>query len=153
MNPLRPYRPLTRATFLAAALIIAGSSAGHAQELHPLAPDELPWRQSGPGLEIAIVDGDPSVVGQPYTMMLRLADGAWIPPHTHNVAKRLLVLTGTLLVGHGATLDSSRVQTLRSGSFLLMPADHPHYEGGRGQTVVALYGIGPLRTTFLKSTP
>jgi len=141
------------ASVLVSGLVLSGGGVASAQEPGPLVQDEMPWRPSGPGLEIAIVDGDPSVAGQPYTMMLRLANGAWIPPHTHTVAKRLLVVTGTLLVGHGATLDSSRVQALQSGGFLLMPAHHPHYEGGRGQTVVALYGVGPLRTTFLTSTP
>jgi hypothetical protein len=30
-----------------------------------------------------------------------------------------------------------------------MPAEHAHYEGGVGETVIALYGLGPLRTTFI----
>lgn len=139
---------LVRAALLATILLGGRAGAGTAQESRPLPQDleQMPWRRAGPGLEIAVVDGDPSVAGQPFTMMLRLADGAWIQPHTHNVAKRLLVVSGALLVGHGAVLDSTQVQRMPAGSFLLMPPDHAHYEGGRGLTVVALYGIGPLRT-------
>lgn len=154
MRLSRRCGPLARVAF-GAMLTIAGVGAARAQDSRP-APrslESMPWRPSGPGLEIAIIDGDPSVAGQPYTMMLRLADGTWIPPHTHNVAKRLLVVSGTLLVGHGATIDSTHAEALPVGSFLLMPPDHAHYEGGRGRTVVALYGVGPLQTTFLKPIP
>ncbi|MES2305713.1 MAG: cupin domain-containing protein [Gemmatimonadota bacterium] len=111
---------------------------------------DLRWSAAGGGLEMAMLDGDPTVDGQPFTMLLRLADGAWIPPHTHNIAKRLLVVSGTLLLGHGERLDSSSVTQMPAGSFVVMPPDHAHYEGGRGVTIVALYGIGPLRTTVVR---
>jgi quercetin dioxygenase-like cupin family protein len=152
---LMPHRRLLRHVMLVTSCCVLVVSSAHAQQPRPTPQplDSMPWRPSGPGLEIAIIDGDPSVAGQPYTMMLRLADGAWIPPHTHNVPKRLLVVSGTLLVGHGEALDSAHAEPLMAGSFLLMPADHAHYEGGRGRTVVALYGIGPLRTVFVKPTP
>jgi quercetin dioxygenase-like cupin family protein len=124
----------------------------HAQQAPPPpAPvhlDSVTWRGNGP-LQSAVIDGDPSADGKPYTMLLKLPAGFWIQPHTHNVPKRILVLRGELLVGHGEAIDTTGVQRLGVGDFLAMPAGHAHYEGGVGETVIALYGLGPLRTTFI----
>lgn len=149
---LKPTRRIVvRVMALALAVALAQATVTNAQESRP-SPVELkdvPWRPSGPGREFAILDGDPSLPGQPFTMLLRLADGAWIQPHTHNIAKRILVVSGTLRVGHGAVLDSTNVQPLNAGGFILIPAEHAHFEGARGPTIVAMYGVGPFRTTFL----
>ena len=121
--------------------------------LDAIALDSVTWRPAGRGLEAAVIDGNPAVADAPYTMLLRLAPDSWIPPHTHNVAKRILVLRGTLLVGHGSVLDSTAVTPMAQGGFVLVPAEHAHYEGARGETVVALFGLGPLRTTFVTAAP
>ena len=34
--------------------------------------------------------------------------------------------------------------------FVKVAADQAHYEGGRGVTIVALYAIGPFRTSFIE---
>jgi quercetin dioxygenase-like cupin family protein len=114
----------------------------------PVHLDSVAWRGNGP-LQSAVIDGDPAAEGKPYTMLLKLAPGHWIQPHTHNVPKRIMVLRGELLVGHGEAIDTTGMQRLRVGDFLAMPAEHAHYEGGVGETVIALYGLGPLRTMFV----
>ena len=119
----------------------------------PIVLDSVAWRAAGEGLDIAIIDGSTDAEGEQFTMLLRLADGYWIRPHTHNVAKRLLVLSGDLLVGYGIVQDEDTVTEMVAGDFLVVPAEQAHYEGGRGETIVALYGVGPFRTTFIKDAP
>lgn len=126
----------------------ASAQSGSDIRIVPL--DSLSWRPMGSGVEIAVADGNPNVTGQEFIMVLQFADGAWITPHTHNIAKRLLVLEGALLLGHGARIDTTAVHELRAGAFAIIPAEQAHYEGARGRTIVALFGIGPLRTTMLR---
>ena len=112
-------------------------------------PDSLQWRGPATGVQTAIAEGNPQAAGG-FTMMLKLADGAWIPPHFHNVDKRLVVIKGELLMGHGDAIDKDHVSILKAGGVAVMPAKTHHYEGGRGETVVALIATGPFTTTMVK---
>ena len=112
-------------------------------------PESIQWRGPATGLQTAIAEGNPQAAGT-FTMMLKLADGAWIPPHFHNVDKRLVVIKGELLMGHGDEIDKSAVSILKEGGVAVMPANTHHYEGGRGETIVALIANGPFTTTMVK---
>lgn len=112
-------------------------------------PESIQWRGPATGLQTAIAEGNPQAAGQ-FTMRLKLADGAWIQPHFHDVDKRLVVITGELLMGHGDDSDASQVTVLKTGGVAVMPANTHHYEGGRGETIVALVANGPFTTTMVK---
>ena len=112
-------------------------------------PGSIQWRGPADGLQTAIVEGNPQAAG-PFTMMLKLPDGVWIPPHFHNVDKRLVVIAGELLMGHGETIDKAKTSALVAGGVAVMPANTRHYEGGKGLTVVALIAQGPFTTTMVK---
>jgi ketosteroid isomerase-like protein len=125
-----------------ACLLLATVTASAAQ------PGGLVWRGTPGGLQTAIADGNPQAAG-PFTMLLKLPDGVWIPPHFHNVDKRLAVISGRLVMGHGDVIDTRRLMTLEPGAIAMMPAGEHHYEGGDGDTVVALFATGPFTTTPL----
>lgn len=110
------------------------------------AADELSWRTLSPGLEMATVSGDPMAEGKPYAVMLRLAPGRWIQPHWHPNEKVVAVMSGTLLFGHGERLDSANARALTAGGTVRVPATARHFEGARGQTLLLLTGLGPLRS-------
>jgi oxalate decarboxylase/phosphoglucose isomerase-like protein (cupin superfamily) len=110
---------------------------------------QVTWK-GGPGIWSAAVDGDPSVAGKPYSLYLKLADGQWIPPHWHPEDKRVFVVSGTLLMGMGTSLDKAAAVAQPAGTFNLVPAKTRHYEGAKGETILLLYGIGPLSTFYLK---
>lgn len=130
---------------LVSGAVVSGQQApGHVV----VKPDGIAWRGPATGLQTAVVEGNPQA-GGPFTMMLRLPDGVWIPPHFHNVDKRLVVITGELLMGHGDVLDKAVVTALPAGGVAVMPAATRHYEGGRGTTVVALIANGPFTTTMV----
>jgi mannose-6-phosphate isomerase-like protein (cupin superfamily) len=114
--------------------------------------ESIAWRGPASGLQTAVVEGNPQASG-PFTMLLRLPDGVWIPPHFHNVEKRLIVIKGELLMGHGDAIESSRARPLGAGSVAVVPAQSHHYEGGRQETIVALIANGPFTTTMVGSSP
>jgi ketosteroid isomerase-like protein len=107
------------------------------------------WQSWGAGLEMAVLDGDPSVPDRSYTIALRLAPGRWIRPHWHPLAKQVYVVSGTLLFGHGQAFDTASTTALQPGTIAVVPGEHPHFEGARGETVILLSGIGPLATSMI----
>ncbi len=122
--------------------------------LRIVAGEDIPWRRTQGGFDIAITDGNPATPGSVFTMMLRLPDGVWINPHWHNTAERILVVEGIALIGDGRKVDEAVVRSLGPGSVVVIPAERVHYAGGRGQTILMVYGVGPFRTTFVdQSTP
>lgn len=109
---------------------------------------DLKWPAARNGLSTTIAEGNPREGGT-FTMMLKLDDGAWIPPHFHNVDKRLVVVRGQLLMGHGDTIDAASVTVVPTGGVAVVRANTHHYEGGRGETIVALIANGPFTTTMV----
>jgi hypothetical protein len=109
---------------------------------------DLKWPAPRNGVATTIAEGSPREGGT-FTMMLKLDDGAWIPPHFHNVDKRLVVVRGQLLMGHGDVIDTASVTVVPTGGVAVVRADTHHYEGGRGETIVALIAAGPFTTTMV----
>lgn len=122
---------------------LAAQAPGHVM----VDPATLAWR-GGNGISTAVAEGDPAKPGR-FTMLLKLADGAYIPPHWHNVDKRLVVVSGRLKMGMGDAIDETAVTLLGPGGVVVVPASSHHYEGGEGETVVALIADGPFTTTYV----
>jgi quercetin dioxygenase-like cupin family protein len=102
-----------------------------------------------PGLELAIINGDPAVADQPYTVRLRFKDGYRFPAHFHPRPENVTVLKGTFLLGMGDTA-SENVQQYGPGDYLYLPPNQPHYGGATGETEVQLHGIGPFEIKLAK---
>ena len=97
-----------------------------------------------PGMKIAVLNGDPSVADQPYTLRLMLPDGYRFPPHFHPKAENVTVVEGTFLLRMGRTFEESNLVKYMPGDYLYIRAEHPHYGGAIGRTVIQLHGIGPF---------
>lgn len=136
---------VTLIALVSSAVLAAQSPGNHVM----VQPDAMTWGPVNNGVSTTVPDGNPRAGGT-FTMMLRLGDGAWIPPHFHNVDKRLVVVKGELLMGHGDVIDASSATVLRTGGIAVVPAGTHHYEGGRGETIVALIATGPFTTTMVQ---
>ena len=140
-----------RTLFVAALVLCLGPATVNPFQRHPMVPlESLTWRGGANGVSTAIAEGDPTRPG-PFTMMLKLADGAWLQPHWHNVDKRLYVVKGQLLMGTGDQVDAAAARPLAVGGVAVVPANTRHFEGGNGETIVALTAIGPFQTTFVNA--
>jgi quercetin dioxygenase-like cupin family protein len=66
------------------------------------------------------------------------------PGHWHPNAEHLTVLSGSFILGMGATVNAAAEKTYAPGDFLYIPAKQPHFGGVKGATVIQLHGIGPF---------
>jgi hypothetical protein len=127
---------MNRRILLAAAILALGlPAAALAQTPVPtiVTPDKVAWTPgTGPyaGVDLAVLVGDPTKAG-PYTVRVRIPDGGKLPPHTHADTERVTVISGTLLVGLGDTMNAATMTAL--------PA--------KGETIVQIGGNGPMTMT------
>jgi quercetin dioxygenase-like cupin family protein len=114
----------------------------------PVLPEALEWFSppGNAGLKAAWVVGAEQESGL-YALRVRLAPGARIAPHTHPDARTSTVLSGTLYVGFGATVDETAMVAVPTGAVYVAPANQPHYLWARdGEVVYQESGVGPTRT-------
>jgi quercetin dioxygenase-like cupin family protein len=127
----------------------AAYAAGSAPTI--VTPSAIHWAAgTGPltGAQTAVIYGDPTKAGA-YTMRLKLPNGAKFGPHFHGGVENVTVLSGTLLVGLGDTMNPSKMVTLPAGSFVSVPIGVHHYAMARGVTVIQIHGMGPRSMTFV----
>lgn len=100
------------------------------------------------GAQIALIRGD---LSKPmlYTIRFKLPDGFIIPAHWHPKDEEVTVLSGTLNVGMGDTVDKSKSTALSAGGYQIVPANAHHYVWANGETVFQVEGMGPRSTTFV----
>ena len=105
-----------------------------------------------PGMEMAVVSGDPGKEG-PYTMRLRFPAGYAFPAHWHPQDENLTVLSGTFLLGMGDKTNAAALKTYGPGDYLLLPGTMPHFGRVEGVTVIQLHGVGPFDLKVVEQIP
>jgi len=142
-------------TLVAAALACAGSFAAVALADPPadvmqiVREGDIEWAQGpfGPGLQIAVLAGDPSQAGT-YVIHAKFEPGTMSPPHFHPETRYILVLKGTWWVGAGPKWDRDATTPVPAGSFVVHHPNQIHYDGAKDEEVVVqIVGIGPSGTT------
>ena len=143
--------------FLAAALVAALTLSGAALRAQQLPSagrhrdaDSLMWRPAGPRAEIAVVDGDPQSTGN-FAIALRFQAGGMIPPHFHPNETRVVVVRGQVQVGFGDEADTAHTKVLGPGGYAVVPAEAHHFEAGKSDAMIIVYGVGPLKSTMVKA--
>jgi hypothetical protein len=114
-------------------------------------PDQLTWRPLTPGVELAVVSGDPDKKGGLYVIRIRTKDEVRVPPHWHPTDEHVTVLTGSFWMGHGEKYDASKLTELRPGGHSLVPARLPHFGLHSAGNVVEVYGEAPFVFTWVNS--
>jgi len=129
-----------------------GSGAAHPKHI-VVTPDEIKWGPGPPGLppgaQLAVLRGDPSKAGAPFTMRAKLPDGYRVPPHWHPTDENVSVVQGTLMIGMGNKWDESAGKELPAGSFALMPKGARHFAWFKGETIIDIYGTGPFDIRYV----
>lgn len=124
----------------------AGPHAFKANDSIGFTPFEIPGFD--PGVQLAVVHGDPTAASGDYTVRLLLPDGYRFPAHYHPKAEHLTVLTGTFLIAVGTDENPDALEEYTPGSFLYFPAEEAHYGGATGQTVIQLHGQAPFEVVL-----
>jgi quercetin dioxygenase-like cupin family protein len=132
-------------TLMAVAAFGAGSQTPAVKVVRA---EALTW-SSPPGipdLRSAWVLGAESETG-PYALRVKLKAGGKVPVHTHPDARYSTVLSGTLYVGFGATVNESQMTPVPAGAVYAAPANVPHYLWARdGEVEYQEAGVGPTGT-------
>lgn len=138
---------------LAAAL---AASPAFAQQTHTIVPaGKVQWGPAPPalpaGAQIAVLGGDPGKSG-PVTLRLKFPADYRVPPHWHSMTENVTVLSGTLYVGMGDTLDRQASDALAPGGFVSLPAKMHHYAWTNSPTVVQITLEGPFDIFYVNPT-
>jgi quercetin dioxygenase-like cupin family protein len=148
---------MTKITLLIAAAAsafpagVAFAAQGSSQHV-AFEPLEMPWRPAPasnvPGAKIALLYGSPSQDGM-FVVRLLLPKGYRVPPHTHPQPEIITVLSGSLMIGHGAKADSGNVQRVGAGGFSALPANMVHYAFVDEETIIQISTTGPWSITYV----
>ncbi len=114
-------------------------------------PDEIQWGDPPPdlprGAQMAVLHGDPSKHA-PFAIRVKAPDGYRIAPHWHSQDEQLTVLSGTLVLHMGDTMDAT-AHTLAAGAYHFLPAKAHHAAESKGETVLQINGVGPFDIHYL----
>lgn len=149
---------LTLAAFLAIPALALAQAPDGAQEkaMHKIVksdavmfePIEVPGFD--PGMEIAVLQGEPMDGEGMYTLRLKFPDGYRFPAHYHPRAEHVTVLSGTFLLAMGETEDYEAVKTYAPGAYMYIPSEDPHFGGATGETVIQLHGEAPFEILLVE---
>jgi quercetin dioxygenase-like cupin family protein len=137
------------------ALIVAGfassgawaQGAGHTM----VTPNDLKWADVPslpPGAKIAVIEGPLTEAG-PITFRLKFPAGYKVPAHWHPAVEHVTVISGTLNMGTGDTLDEAKTMALPAGSMAIMQPKTNHFAWTKDETTVQVHGIGPWGVTYV----
>ena len=129
--------------------ILLISAFALAQSHAVITPSQLVWRPLIPGVEMAVVSGDPDKKGGLYVIRIRTKGEVKVPPHWHPNDEHVTVLAGSFLMAHGDKYDASKLIELRAGAHSVMPATMRHFGLHRAGNEVEVYGEGPFAPTFV----
>ena len=96
------------------------------------------------GAQFAVVQGDPSMAGDVFTVRLRFPNGYILPPHTHPTDENVTVLKGTFLAGMGEDFSADALVGYKVDGFVTMPANMAHFASARGSPRYRCTRIGPF---------
>lgn len=130
-----------------ATLLVPGLALAQGHGM--VTPEQLVWKALIPGVEMAVVAGDPGKKGGLYVIRIRAKDDVKVPPHWHPTDEHITVLAGSFLMAHGDKYDASRLMELKPGAHAVQPATMPHFGLHKAGTVVEVYGEGPFIVNFV----
>src|SRR5262245_57171885 len=100
---------------LSAAILLMRVFA-FAQSHAIVTPDRLAWKPLIPGVEMAVVSGDPDRKGGLYVIRIRAKGEVRVPPHWHPTDEHVTVLAGSFLMARGEKYEASKLIELKPGA-------------------------------------
>ena len=151
---MAPRPRLTVSVALALALrATTGAPAEPKKQVTGLAPQDIRWFTPAyytDGRQRAHLRGDSSKGGD-WIDRVRIPGGSRVLAHTHPDDEIVTVIEGTWYLGVGERFDETKLKPYPAGSFILIPADVPHFLATReGPVIVQASGRGMFRTTYLE---
>lgn len=146
---------MIRTALLIAVVVVMAVPAGVPEKAIQFNLADMPWAKGEPPLppvEMVVLEGDPTGEGL-YTIRVRSEAGAVVPPHFHERAERVTVISGSILVGFGDVVDRSNTTEFKAGAYYVNPAGVHHFliMGDEG-VVVQITGFAPWELKMVGKT-
>ena len=149
--------PLSRLTILIALALALratiGTPAEAQKQITALAPQDIQWFTPDyytDGRQRAHLLGDSSKGGD-WIDRVKIPGGSRVLAHTHPDEEIVTVIEGTWYLGLGAKFDETKLKAYPAGSFIVIPADVPHFLATKeGPVIVQPSGRGIFRTNPLE---
>ena len=143
----------TLVTIIAAVALTISLAEPGKKEIVGLTADEVRWFTPpyyNDGRQRAQLFGD-SRQGGTWTDRAKIPAGARVLAHTHPHDELVTVIEGTWYLGEGAKFDDTKLKRYPAGSFIVIPADIPHFVAAKeGTVIVQLSGTGKFETNYLE---
>jgi hypothetical protein len=149
-----PRPRLTVSVALALALgASTGAPAESKKQVTALAPQDIRWLTPAyytDGRQRAHLHGDSSKGGD-WIDRVRIPGDSRVLAHRHPDDEIVTVIEGTWYLGMGERFDETKLQPYPAGSFIIIPADVPHFLATReAPVIVQVSGRGMFRTNYLE---
>jgi len=131
-------------------LLLVGSGCATAPApVSMVLPATFKWVDTPrPGFQFGVLEGDPTKA-VPFTFRVKFPPNFQEPPHYHSYTQHVTVISGTYYSGRGDKFDREKMDALPAGSFMVIPANTPHYAWTTEETVTQVHGVGPAGTTYV----
>ena len=151
---MAPRPRLTVSVALALALrAAAGAPAESTKQVTALTPQDIRWFTPAyytDGRQRAHLRGD-STKGGDWIDRVRIPGGSRVLAHTHPDDEIVTVIEGTWYLGVGDRFDETKLKAYPAGSFIVIPADVPHFLATKeGPVIVQASGHGMFRTNYME---
>jgi Cupin domain len=137
-------------------LALRATTGAHAEsnkQVTALAPQDIRWFTPAyytDGRQRAHLRGDSSKGGD-WIDRVRIPGGSRVLAHTHPDDELDTVIEGTWYLGIGDRFDETKLKAYPAGSFIVIPADVPHFVATReGPVIVQTSGHGVFRTNYVE---
>src|SRR5262249_47920340 len=122
--------------------------AGRAEHGHVLLnPDDIKWGDAPPmlppGAKAAVLKGDPTGK-EIFAVAAKLPANYKVPAHSHPTDEHVVVVSGTLYMGLGATPARPPANPDHPGDFGPPPPRDTHFASTKEETVIAVSERGPF---------
>jgi quercetin dioxygenase-like cupin family protein len=114
-------------------------------------PSELHWTESEalpPGAKVAIIQGSLDAPG-PFIIRIKYPPDYTTPAHRHDAIEHVTVISGTIHMGSGDEVDTSKTKALPPGSVAIMMPGMPHFTLFKEEAIVQVHGNGPWGIHYL----
>ena len=123
------------------------------KQVTALLPQDIRWvtpPSYTDGRQRAYLVGD-SRKGGDWIDRVRIPGGSLVLAHTHPDDEIVTVIEGTWYLGIGDRFDETKLKAYPAGSFIVIPADVPHFLATReGPVIVQASGHGVFRTSYVE---
>ena len=145
---------LTVSVALALALrATSGAPAEPQKQVTALTPQDIRWFTPAyytDGRQRANLRGDSSKGGD-WIDRVRVPGGSRVLAHTHPQDEIVTVIEGTWYLGIGEKFDGTKLKAYPAGSFIVIPAEVPHFLATReGPVIIQVSGQGIFLTNYLE---